>query len=934
MPRDQWDIVDRLARRALALAVKMIDEANNRPDEEEGDPKVGGHPSAVASCTHILSTLRFRVAGPQDTFAVKPHASPMDHAVNFLLGLFREPGGRRWLSLEESQEAMKRLRQFPFHGEPVFQSYHAESDPDSWGYFPSGSVGIPPAVSLFTALAYRYAADHRFEVPKDVHHWSVLGDSEMREGSVSEAMPEAAERELPNITWIVDYNRQSLDGTRVPNDRALHGTDYERLERIARANGWDAIQVMHGRQRLAAFERKGGALLKDVLEHDLTDFELQSLLLKRDGKTTRERLVSKDAKLGDFLNGWSDAELQALLEDLGGHDVRELGRAFEQAKGAKAPTLIVAHTVKGWGLKMWAQSGNHSALPDEKEVESLLEGAGIDRATKTPYQRFPEASEEGRYLGERGAAWRRGIEEQWALKDRNSKRFSEGVQQSGALPPSLGIDLKMTPIAHTQYVWGQAIGRLIRVATTAAGGKLAEAEERWVPVAEMLLTLAPDVGTSTNINPAMDDKIYGPPPEEDYEETLGVRDRRRPALAPKLGESTRHMRFEICEANAMSAAGAFGKLGYSLGIPFRPAMTVYDFFIKRALDQLYYNLYWGSTFTLVGTPGGVTLSPEGAQHSWKSDIQMPNLVTWEPMYGVEVDWIVAETLRRHAAFDDRARTGVLLRCVTRGLQQKEMLTRLRRHRRFKQNPTAALKPAELELDDATSEAELEPRSDAEILEAVRRDVVAGGYYLVDWRGYAGYEPGDNVVQLVAMGSVGTEALAASDALLEQGIYANVIVCTSPDLLLGNLAHENGYRHLKETLGVTGALYFTRRRTNGHTRYEVQTKGDLVEAAGARVPVVSVADGEVGLLDNLGSIVGTRHEALGLRKASKSGRPSDVYKLQHLDRDSIVQAALQVLGESALEEVVVSRSLLELVAQEPPSPPPPDWRKAWGAEALE
>jgi pyruvate dehydrogenase E1 component len=361
-------------------------------------------------------------------------------------------------------------------------------------------------------------------------------------------------------------------------------------------------------------------------------------------------------------------------------------------------------------------------------------------------------------------------------------------------------------------------------------------------------------------------------------------------------------------------------------------MTVYDFFIKRAYDQLYYNLYWGSTFILVGTPSGITLAPEGAQHSWKSDIQMPNIVTWEPMYGVEVDWIVAETLRRHATFDNKGRTGVLLRAVTRGLAQKEMLKRLRRHKRFKQDETVALRPSGVEVAGAQDEAEISAKSDAEILAAVRPDALEGGYYLVDWRGYAGYEPGDNVVHIVTMGAMGTEALAASDLLLQKGVYANVIVCTSPDLLLGNQAHENNFAHLRRTLGIDGTLYVTKRRQNGHTQHSFETRADLVEAAAGRIPVVSVADGEVGLLDNLGSITGTRHEALGLRKASKCGRPSDVYKLHHLDGASIAETSLQVLGETSLQQVVVSRSLVAETSGEASPQLPADWREAWGAEA--
>jgi pyruvate dehydrogenase E1 component len=908
MTPSDLEIVERLTRRAFVLAVQMIDEANSRDDEQEGDPKVGGHPAACSSCAHILSTLAFSVAGPFDTFAVKPHASPMNHAINFLMGLFLKPGTREWMSLQDSQGAMKRLRQYSFHGEPVFQSYHAETDPDSHSFFPSGSVGIPPVVSMYLALAYEYARHHGHEVPEGAHHWSLIGDSEFREGSLLEAMPEAAERELPNVTWIVDYNRQSLDGARVPNDSSLHGTDARRMGRTAQANGWNVIQAVHGRKRLAAFRREHGERFRNVLEVGFTDYEFQSLLYKRNGAEVRERLLQKDRSLEAGLKGYDDKALLELYEDLAGHDVQVLSEAFLEAKRSTAPTLIVAHTAKGWGLSSFAAPGNHSALPPREEVVELLKSEGIDPAS--PYQRYAEGTPEQEYLNKHGQLWRTGIETQWKLKDTNLKRFSDRLANAGERADTLGIDLKFTPIAHTQYVWGQAIGKLIRIATSAYNdGKITDAEKPLQPAADILLTMAPDVGTSTNINPAMDNKIYGPAPAEDYEKTMQIRDRQRPMLTPKEEVTTRHIRFEIAEANCMSAAGAFGKLGDWLGIPYLPVMTIYDFFIKRAYDQLYYNLYWGSRFFVVGTPSGVTLSSEGAQHSWKNDIQMPNVIAWEPMYGVEVDWIVLDTLRRHCTFDDKGRTGVILRCVTRGLVQKEMITRLRRHRAFKQDRDVLLKPVGIEVPDGTEESALPALPDAEILESIRHDVLAGGYYLVDYRGYAGYEPGDNVVNIVAMGAVGTCALEASDKLLQQGIYANVIMCSSPDLLAGNLAHAEGYKHLRQKLGLSGTLYVTKKRQNGHARYELDTRADLIEAAAGRIPIVSVVDGEVGLLDNLGSIIGVRQEALGIRKASKCGRPSDVYGLHHIDGEGIAAAALQVLEETGTDEVLVSPALI-------------------------
>ncbi|MEQ9503781.1 MAG: pyruvate dehydrogenase [Deltaproteobacteria bacterium] len=888
-------VIERIARRAFVYATKMIYEANHRDDVMEGDPKVGGHPAACSSCVHIMSALHLGVRQPQDLIAVKPHASPVDHSLNYLMGMFHEPYGRKWLSDDEGAEVMYRLRKFSQDGEPVFQSYHAESDPDGNVYFPSGSVGIPPVVSIYTALAYRYADDHKLRVPKDAHFWSLMGDSEFREGSLMEALPDAAERELGNVTWIVDYNRQNLDGTRIPNMRGIRGTDASRMERVCVANGWDVIQAQHGRKRLAAFEKEGGAVLRKVLEEAFSDFEFQMLVLRRDGSVVRERLVALDKKLEKALAEYRDEEVYAIFADLGGHDVAVMLDALRRSKlDPINPTLIVAHTIKGWGLESYAAPGNHNAVPKGDEVEALLESEGLDN--DAPFELFAEDTEPGAFLAERRKIMREGQEAIWALKDDNVTRFDSAVQDG--LPETLGVNLKYLPLVHTQYVWGQLAAKIIRIGNAyepirngnAPEEPLEGDEKRWGPAADMFLTMAPDVGTSTNINPAMDDRIYGPEHSEDYEQALGVADRRRPKLAPHEDAWARHIRFEIAEANCMSAVGAFGKMHDHVGIPFLPVMTVYDFFIKRAFDQLYYNLYWGSSFICVGTPSGVTLAPEGAQHSWKSDIGMPNVIIWEPFYSLEIDWILSDAVRRHYLRDNKNRTGVIIRAVTRAVQQPEMMKRLSKAARF------------------------EGWSEEDILETTRKDALEGGYFLVDHRGAAGYEPGENVVNIFSMGALGTEALAASDRLLEEGIYANVIVVTCGDLLCGNLAHDTDYRHLREGLGITGDLHITRANGASNGAIEIRDRADLVSVAGRRVPLVALVDGEPGIVDNLGSVVGVKAEVLGVRKASKCGRPVDVYKYQGIDGDAVYDACGRVLAATAVENLRISPRLLA----EPPA----------------
>ncbi len=348
---------------------------------------------------------------------------------------------------------------------------------------------------------------------------------------------------------------------------------------------------------------------------------------------------------------------------------------------------------------------------------------------------------------------------------------------------------------------------------------------------------------------------------------------------------------------------------------------VYDFFLKRALDQYFYNQYWKSSFICVGTPSGVTLSPEGAQHGWKSDFQIPNQITWEPFFCVEVDWILSDAFKRHILNDNAGRSGVLLRLVTRGADQKDMMKYLNKQVRFKTNSNSLLSRSEFPVADGTNEEEISALSENEILTTVREDVLKGAYYLIDYRGYAGYEPGDNVVNIFAMGSLCTEAIKASENLLSRGIYANVIVVTSPDLLCGILAHENDYDYLRNGLMINSDLYLNRQG-------QVES-ADLVVASGRRIPVVSVHDGEAGLLDNLGSIVGVRQESCAVRKHSKCGRPAEIYHYHHIDSEAVIDACGKVLSETALEKVIVTKQTFEQTADSTNAQQVrPHWTELW------
>ncbi|MFT7464464.1 MAG: pyruvate dehydrogenase E1 component, partial [Pseudohongiellaceae bacterium] len=622
-------LLDRIARRATIQTVAMIHIANHREDSRRTDPKVGGHPASCASSSHILTALHCKVRTASDFICCKPHAAPLDHVLGAMMGLFRQPNDGDWFEQAEIEETLHKLRAFSENGEAVLQSYHARSDPDSYHFLPSGSVGIPPVVAGYMALAFRYARDHALELPEvpgDAHFWSLIGDSELREGSLMEAMPDFAERQLGNMTWIIDYNRQNLDGARILNKESLHGTDAHRIEEMGLANGWEVIQVRHGAKRREVFAKPGGDALRKIFEDDLSDYELQMQLLLRDMDETRTMFIERDSACEVLLDTLDDDQLKEVVCDLGGHDTAALIEALEASKlDQNRPTLIVAHTVKGWGLEMYAAPGNHSELPKESEVELLLEEEGL--SLERPFAPMAADTPEGVFLAERGAAQKVAFEKNRAWRRSNRDWVRRRIDEVGGVPTSLGIETKLFPRAHTQWMWGQLAAKLVRIGTSAELRRkegetlpdLTEAELRWEAAADFMLTMSPDVGTSTQLNPIMDDKVYGPFDESEQKaadiEVRTGHSKKRPKLLPSAEPWTRHIRFEIAEANCMSAVGSFGMMGHYAGVPFFPIMTVYDFFVKRALDQLFYNLYWASEFVIIGTPSGVSLSSEGAQHS-------------------------------------------------------------------------------------------------------------------------------------------------------------------------------------------------------------------------------------------------------------------------------------------------------------------------------
>jgi pyruvate dehydrogenase E1 component len=585
-------VLDAIARRVLWLAVRMIHEANNVRQNRDGI-KVGGHQASSASVVSILTALYFRWLRSGDLVAVKPHASPAYHAIQYLLG-----------DLEPAM--LLRLRDFG-----GLQSYPSRTkDPDRVD-FSTGSVGLGAVAPMFAALADRYVRlhfhDHLADQPER-RFVALVGDAELDEGNVWEAILEEGLGDLGNMTMIVDLNRQSLD-------RVVPGIRVRRVEAMFAAAGWHAIEAKYGRRLQARFSLPGGEVLRERID-DMENEEYQELI-RRPGDEARTRLVEgapaprRDA-LARVVADVPDPGLPDLLADLGGHDQETLERALRAADRERArPTVLFAYTIKGWRLPFAGDRINHSALLRAEQVEALSGVLGAD--SSDPWAAFPVDSPEHRLCARR-------------RRDLGLGGPSPVIEPVAPLP-AVDPDVRIPATTTTQQTFGDTLASLARDPT----------------VGPRLVTAAPDVAVSTNLGGWINRAgVFA------TEQGPDLGDARRP-LDWTHGPSGRHIELGISEMNLFMWLSQFGLAGPLYGERLVPIGSVYDPFIARGLDALIYALYVKARFVLVGTPSGITLAPEGGAHQStvtpSLGIELPGLRSYEPVFGREVVWTLLEGIR-------------------------------------------------------------------------------------------------------------------------------------------------------------------------------------------------------------------------------------------------------------------------------------------------
>jgi pyruvate dehydrogenase E1 component len=613
------DVLEQIQQRILWLATRMVHEANYVRPNSDGS-KVGGHQASSASVVSILTALYFGGwlrAG--DRVSIKPHASPVFHAVQYLLGNLGGP------------EYLRTLR--AFGGLQAYPSRTKDPDPVD---FSTGSVGLGATAPLFAALTERYASTH-FGSPEQRRYVAVVGDAELDEGNIWEAIGDETVRgtRLNNVLWIVDLNRQSLD-------RVIPGIKVQEMEALFHGIGWHVIEAKYGRCLQAAFARPGGEALRQQID-DMPNEEYQEVV-RLTGAEARERIiagapaVARD-QLRICLDPVSDAELPALLSDLGGHDLHELLASFAAADNAAAsPTVLFAYTMKGWRLPFMGDPLNHAALLTAEQIDRLREQLGV--RADDEWARFPADSRAGRLCAD--AATRL-----YPCGPRPPARPTPfGIQEIPETLPS-----RVPRVTSSQEVFGNALVELARM-----GG----------PVAERIVTASPDVTISTSLG--------------GWVNRTGVwaeNAAEAPATAvPRLlrwepGPRGQHIELGISEMNLFMLLGQLGLSHEINGELLLPVGTVYDPFVCRGLDALIYGTYSSSKFIFAGTPAGVSLSPEGGAHqsaiTASIGLELPNTRAYEPCFARETEWCLLEGLRQ--CLDRENGVSTYLRLSTKPVDQ-------------------------------------------------------------------------------------------------------------------------------------------------------------------------------------------------------------------------------------------------------------------------
>jgi len=625
-----------LERKVLWLATWTIHQANHLRDNADG-VKVGGHQASSASLATIMTALYFHTLRPQDRVAVKPHASPNFHAIQYLLG-------------RQTRDKLENFR-----GYKGAQSYPSRTKDTDDVDFSTGSVGLGVAQTLFSSLAQDYVRAHGWgqivdgKPRPEGRMIALIGDAELDEGNIFEAMLEGWKEGLRNCWWIVDYNRQSLDAV-------VREGLWQRYENLFRNFGWDVVVLKYGSLQQAAFAEPGGEVLRRWIDN--CPNQLYSALVFQGGAAWRKRLndeIGDQGPVTQLIARRSDDELAQLMSNLGGHDLKSIIAAFD-AVDHDRPVCFIAYTVKGFGLPFAGHKDNHAGLMTLAQMETFQKTMNIRPGHE--WDRFEGLEEPADAIQ--------------AFLDR-VPFASGGERRLRTAPIAVPAELKVViqPKMSTQTGFGALLNELARGDTE---------------LAARIVTTSPDVTVSTNLGAWVNRR--GLFAREALADTF--KSERIPSTFNwDFSPTGQHIELGIAEMNLFIALSALG-LSHSInGARLLPIGTLYDPFIARGLDALNYACYQDARFILVATPSGITLAPEGGAHQSIAEpligLAQDGLAAFEPAFVDELAAILAfafDYIQRDAGTDGaepsernwlRDETGgsIYLRLSTRPVEQVE-----------------------------------------------------------------------------------------------------------------------------------------------------------------------------------------------------------------------------------------------------------------------
>ena len=674
---DVVSALEALDTRLRWLSSWTVHNANHIREKRDG-LKVGGHQASCASMTAIMSALYFHALRPQDKVAVKPHAGPVLQAIHYLLG----------------NQSLEQLQRFRALGGA--QSYPSRTKDKIPVDFSTGSVGLGVAITAFSSLVQDYLIAHGQMAEQDAGRMiALMGDAELDEGNIYECLIEGYKHDIRNCWWVVDYNRQALDSTTA--DRM-----FRRFDDIFETCGWRVITLKHGKLQRKVFAQPGGQAIADWIDN-CPNAEFAALTYQG-GAAWRKRLMADiggTAKVRALLDSFDDDGLATLMTNLGGHCVESLIDAFDSAQD-DLPTLFIAYTVKGHGLPLAGHKDNHSGMMNPGQIDQLRQSLAI-----------PVGDEWEPYGG---------------LGDNQATRLKEFVATSAlavkapeAEAPTIPVPARLAFPASDAQSTQAAFGNVLL--------ELAKSDE---PLADRIVTTAPDVTQTTNLGAFVNQRgLFRRAEMVDVFRAAKI-----PSAQKWDGHAAgQHIELGIAENNFFLAMTSLGLAGPHFGTRLIPVGTVYDPFIARGLDALNYGCYSDARFLLVGTPSGLTLGPEGGAHQSINTpligMGQPNLAYFEPAWADEVALVM------RWAFDYMQQpdgSSVYIRLSTRVIPQMER------------------------ADDAWE-----------------ADALKGGYWLK--------QPGPNAdAAIVFTGAIAPEVLSAWEQLADDVPGIGLLNVTSPDLL--------------------------------------------------------------------------------------------------------------------------------------------------------